>query len=222
MLGILTEWTEWIRKIDFEVSSNKLYFVSSVNVSASLLFPFQDELMQESVYSLFVKHIGNSGCLDHYIFYFCLTKYSYNFTVYIAYFFPVVSLYSLLLILDLGQLDHVTGMLLKFIDGHLVERIRHREFMKIVTCSSRPLECIQENLLAYSEMLLCPHWLLCELDPCFCMYEMWRDEQMLSILKGNLPCFELTKSLKSLYSSMAWSPKSVLTNLCIWDAGNKT
>jgi len=27
-----------------------LYFVSSVNVSASLLYPFQDELMQESVY----------------------------------------------------------------------------------------------------------------------------------------------------------------------------
>ena len=97
------------------------------------------------MYSLFVKHIGNSGCLDHYIFYFCLTKYSYNFTVHVAYFFPVVSLYSLLRILDLGQLDHVTWMSLKFIDGHHVERIRYREFMKIITCSSPPLECIQED-----------------------------------------------------------------------------
>jgi len=59
-------------KIDFEVSSKKFYFVSSVNVAASLFYPFQDELMQVSVYSLFVKHIGNSGCLDHYIFYFCI------------------------------------------------------------------------------------------------------------------------------------------------------
>jgi len=100
--------------------------------------------MQEFVYS-FVKHIGNSGCLDHYIFYFCLTKYSNNFTVHTAYFFPVVSLYSLLLILDLGQLDHVTWMSLKFIGGHLVERIRYTEFMKIITYSSPPLECIQED-----------------------------------------------------------------------------
>jgi hypothetical protein len=35
-------------------------------------------------------------------------------------------------------------MLLKFIDDHLVERIRYREFMKIITYSGPPLECIQE------------------------------------------------------------------------------
>jgi hypothetical protein len=51
-------------------------------------------------------------------------------------------------------------MLLKFIDGHFVERIRLREFMEIITCSS--------------------------------------------------PLFVLRKP-----------PKSVLTILCIFDAGNK-
>jgi len=69
-------------------SSNKLYFVSSVNVSASLLFPFQDELMQEFVYSLFVKHIGNSGCLDHYIFLLLSHKILLKFHCAYSLFFP--------------------------------------------------------------------------------------------------------------------------------------
>jgi hypothetical protein len=59
-------------KIDFGVWDNQLYFVSSVNIPASFCFPFQNEIMQESVYSFFVKDIGNSGPLDHYIFYICL------------------------------------------------------------------------------------------------------------------------------------------------------
>jgi len=57
-----------------------------------------------------------------------------------------------LLILDLGQLDRVTWMSLKFTVGHLVERIRYRELMEIITCSSPPLECIA---MSYTRGLTC-------------------------------------------------------------------
>lgn len=86
-------------------------------------------------------------------------------------------------------------MSLKFTVGHLVERIRYRELMEIITCSSPPLECIA---MSYTRGLTCYqslkyyfvhlHWLLCELYPCFHLYELWRDDQMLSVFKGNIPC----------------------------------
>jgi hypothetical protein len=61
-------------KIDLGIWDNQFYFVSSVNLPASSGFPFQTEITQESVYSLFLKDTGNSGPLDCYIFYICLHK----------------------------------------------------------------------------------------------------------------------------------------------------